>query len=247
MHTTDQASAHTKARIAGALWLAVIITGTVAVFLTQPLYVPNDPAATAARLLAAESQFRFGLVANLVAGTCYIGVTVILCDLLRPVSRTLALLTGFFGITGSAVGFAVSVVQLVPLLLLKASYPTGFTPDQLRSFAFVSLVANTQGLVLGMVFFGCQCVTVGYLIARSTFLPRVLGVLLAVGGSTYVIGSLATFLSPGAGARLFPVVMAAAFVGEGSFSLWLLAKGVNLRNWEAQSGRVVPHEKLVTA
>ena len=246
MTMLHEASAHAKARIAGGLWWAVIIAGSYGAFATGGLYVPNDPAATAARILGAESQVRLAFVANVVSWACYIGVTVIMRDVLNPVGRTLASLSAFFGITGIAAGMAISIAQLVPLLLLKATYPTGFTPDQLRSLAFTALGVNRLGFLLSLVFFGLQVVTLGYLIARSTFLPRILGVLLALGGSSYVIGAFMTFVSPAAGARLSPIVLAAAFVGEGSLGLWLLLKGVNVRNWEEQSARS-PSTRRVTA
>ena len=85
-----------------------------------------------------------------------------------------------------------------------------------------------------MVFFGLQCLLMGSLIARSTFLPWILGVLLAIGGSSYVIVSFASFLAPALAASLFPFILPTALVGEGSLCLWLLVKGVNLPRWQEQ-------------
>lgn len=240
-------TARTKARIAGGLWLIVVAAGGFAQFVTQSLYVSMNPAATAVKLIASESQFRTAFVASFVAGVCYVGVTLILYELLKPVSRTLALLAGVLGITGSAVGFAVSVVQLGALVLLKADYFTAFTLDQRQSLAFASLLMNRQGFPVAMVLFGLQCLTVGYLVVRSTFLPRLLGVLLAIGGSGYVIGSFVSFVSPEAGTRLFPIMFRPGFIGELLLCLWLLAKGVNLRNWEEYSSHAVAKERLFTA
>lgn len=76
---------------------------------------------------------------------------------------------------------------------------------------------------------------VGILIVRSTFLPRVLGGLLAVEGSGYIISSLATFLAPAVGARLMPFIIPLALLGEGSLTVWLLAKGVNEQRWREQA------------
>lgn len=239
MEMSDNASAHTQARIAGGLWLAVIITGVFATLLTRAVYVPDNPLSTAARLLASESEFRLAFVLSIISFACYVGVTVILCVLMNPVSRTLALLTGVLGVTGTTVGMATSLSQLVPLLLLKGSYLTTFTSDQLRSLALTSFLFNAQGILVSWVFFGLQMVTVGYLIARSNFLPRVLGVLLAFGGSIYVIGSFVTLVWPNLGGRLFPILGGAAFIGEGSLAVWLLVKGVNLGKWEEYSARAI--------
>ena len=91
------------------------------------------------------------------------------------------------------------------------------------------------GFKVSMVYFGLQCATVGYLIARSGFIPRVIGVLLAIGGSFYVLSSLAAFLSPPIGALLAPIVIPAAFTGEGATTLWLLFKGVDVEKWKQRA------------
>jgi len=88
---------------------------------------------------------------------------------------------------------------------------------------------------IGMVFFGIQCILIGYLVARSTFLPRILGVLLAIGGTSYVIASFANFLLP-AGASLVLFIMPVALIGEGSLTVWLLVKGVNEQRWYEHAG-----------
>ena len=86
-----------------------------------------------------------------------------------------------------------------------------------------------------MVFFGVQCISIGYLVARSTFLPRVLGILLGIGGTCYVIASFATFLIPSFGPHLVPFVFPVALIGEGSLTLWLLVKSVNIQQWKDQA------------
>jgi hypothetical protein len=86
-----------------------------------------------------------------------------------------------------------------------------------------------------MVFFGIQCISIGYLVARSTFLPRILGVLLAIGGTCYVIVSFANFLAPSFGSHLVPFMMPIALIGEGLLGGWLLIKGVNVQRWNQQA------------
>ena len=101
--------------------------------------------------------------------------------------------------------------------------------------ALMSLRLSFQGFLISMVFFGFQCFLVGCLIVRSTFLPRILGVLLAIGGSSYIISSFATFLAPAFGARLSPFIVPLALLGEGSLTLWLLVMGVNEQRWKEQT------------
>jgi hypothetical protein len=247
MKRNAKASARVKARIAGGLWLIVMATGGFAAFVSSTLIV-RDPATTATNIVGSERLFRLGFAANLAATVCYIGVTVILYDLLKAMSRTVSLLAAFLGLAGSAAGAASSLALLVPLILLgKAQYLSGFTHDQLKSLAFASLSLNEQGFNVSMLFFGFQCVAVGYLIVRSTFLPRVLGALLAIGGSTYVISSFANFVAPAWGSRLSPFIIPAAVLGEGSLCLWLLVMGVNLKNWEEQSSSALPDKELPMA
>src|SRR5260370_11555141 len=247
MKRNAKASARVKARIVGALWLIVMATGGYAAFVSSTP-IASDPATTATNIVGSERLYRLGFAANLAAAVCYIGVTVILYDLLKAVSRTLSLLAAFLGLAGSAAGAVSSLVLLVPLIVLgKAQYLSAFTADQLQALAFASLRLNEQGFNVRMLFFGFQCVAVGYLIVRSTFLPRLLGALLAIGGTSYVISSFANFVAPPLGSRLSPFIIPAAVVGEGSLCLWLLVMGVNLRNWEEQSSPALPDKELLTA
>src|SRR5262249_17857263 len=189
-----------KARVAGALWWLCIISGMAGFVVGAPLIVANDATATAVNILAKESLFRFGFAADLVSGLSYVGVTAFIYYLLKPVSRSLSLVGAFFGLAGVAIGGASWVIHLTPLLFLHADpYLTGFRTSQLQAMSLAALKLQAQVFPIGMVFFGIQCMSIGYLVARSTFLPRILGVLLAIGGTCYVIVSFASFLAPSLG------------------------------------------------
>lgn len=214
-------------RIAGILWLIVIVLGGWAFFVPFTLIVRGDAAATATGLLASEQSYRLAFVANVIAGACYVGVTVILYELLKPVNRILSMLAAFFGMTGMAGVAAGAVMYFAPLALLgPTQYATAFTPAQLQAAAYMALRMQADVANTGMVFFGLQCLTVGYLIVRSTLVPRILGVLLALGGLSYVTASFTTFLSPEFGALLSPFILPAGLLGEGSLTVWLIVKGV---------------------
>jgi len=232
-----EVSPRAQARAAGGLWWLCIVAGIVGFVAGAPLIVTNDAAATAANILANESLFRLGFAANLISGLSYVGVTVFMYYVLKPVSRTLSLLAAFFGLAGVAIGGVAWVSNLVPLSLLHGDqYLSAFTKSQLQAMALVALKVQTHVFFIGMVFFGIQCILMGCLVARSTFLPRILGVLLAIGGTSYVIASFANFLLPLFGARLIPFIMPVALIGEGSLTLWLLMKGVNEQRWYEQAG-----------
>src|SRR6266513_182876 len=225
-----------QARMAGGLWWLCIVSGIVGFVAGAPLIVANDATARAAIILAKESLFRFGFVADLISGLSYVGVTVFIYYVLKPVSRSLALLGAFFGLAGVAIGGASWVIHLAPLLLLHGDqYLTAFTTSQLQAMSLAALKLQMQVFPIGMVFFGIQCISIGYLVARSTFLPRILGVLLAIGVTCYVFASFANFLTSSFGSRLVPFIMPVALIGEGSLGLWLLVKGVNVQRWNEQA------------
>jgi len=234
--SNTQLSPRAKARAAGALWWICIISGMVGFAAGAPLVVANDATATATNILAKESLFRFGFVADLISGLSYVGVTAFIYYLLRPVSRSLSLLGALFGLAGVAIGGASWVIHLTPLLLLHGDqYLTVFTTSQLQALSLAALKLQAQVFPIGMVFFGIQCISIGYLVARSTFLPRILGVLLAIGGTCYVIVSFANFLAPSFGPRLVPFLMPIALIGEGALGGWLLIKGVDVQSWNEQA------------
>src|SRR5438874_12958340 len=225
-----------QARMAGGLWWLCIISGMVGFVIGAPLIVANDAAATAANILAKESSFRLGFAADLISGLSYMGVTIFIYCVLKPVSRSLSLLGAFFGLAGVAIGGASWVIHFAPLLLLHGDqYLTAFTTSQLQAMSLAALKLQLQVFPIGMVFFGIQCISIGYLVAQSRFLPRILGVILAIGGACYVIASFANFLAPSFGPHLVPFMMPVALIAEGSLGLWLVVKGVNVQRWNEQA------------
>lgn len=237
MDQIAKASPRLKARIAGGLYLIVIGAGLYAEFFVRSkLIVRGDAAATAGAIHASELLFRSSIAADLVGVAGYIGVTAILYRLLEPVSRTVSLLAAFFSLVGCAILAAILVNLVAPLILLGgAPYLAAFRPDQLQALALTSLRLHGQGYNIAMIFFGFYCLTLGYLIFRSTFLPRILGVLLAIAGLSDLTDSFATVVWPAFESHLGLYIMLPALVGEASLCLWLLAIGVNAPRWEARA------------
>lgn len=236
MNRNAPASPVTLARITGILWLVVIVTGVTALVVRSTLIVRGDAAATAKSILASESLFRFALVSDVISFACYIGLTVILYHLLKPVSRSISLVAAAFGVAGSVVGTVILAALLAPLVLLGgAPYLRVLEPDQLEALALTSIRLHGVAYDLTFVLFGTQCILAGYLIARSTYFPRILGVLLATGGLSYVISAFASLLSPDFGNQLSPYIVPAGLIGEGSLCVWLILKGLNLGRWEKQA------------
>jgi hypothetical protein len=202
-------------------------------FVGGKLVVSGDAAATATNLVAHESLFRAGTAASLVATAFYIAATLLVYELLKPVNKTVSLLAAFFSLVGCAVGALSCLFDLAPFVLLKGGqYLSVFTVEQLQALALmflkVRVVANDN---IGLVFFGPHCLFVGYLILRSTFLPRPIGALMVLAGLGWL-----TFLSPPLAKSLSPYIMMPGALGEISLTLWLIVKGVNVPRWKEQAG-----------
>ena len=221
-------SPETTARLAGALWLIVIAVSIASLFAAPSVNTNGSAAETAASILAAETPYRLAFALLFVGSLCYLGVTALLYELLRPVSRSVALFGALAGLAGLTIGAASAVNELGALDLLKqASTAAPATANQLQAIAQFALRDGPEFKV-GMVYFGLQIASIGYLILRSTLVPRIIGGVLVAGGLSYMISSFATFVAPAVGARLSPLVIPIAILGEGSLTLWLVFKGVNV-------------------
>jgi hypothetical protein len=235
---TTEASLRFKARMAGVLYLLIIVGALFAPFAVSPSGMMRGQAAlpTPAQILASKPLYVFGGAAQLVVGACDIGVALIFYELLKPVSRGLALLAAFFRLVFVAIANANVLNHFAPLLLLSGGeYLGAFKPDQLQALALVFIRLRTIGLDIALVFFGFHCVVLGYIIFRSTFFPRILGLLLAIGGVGYSASILANFIPPAIGAHLFPYIMLPAGIAEILLALWLLVIGVNVQRWKEQA------------
>ncbi len=219
------------ARLAGVLYLLSIVAGIAAVMLEGRLIVASDPAATAGNILSHENLLRLSSVLNLMGTALYVAITALFYRLFKPVNRTASLIAAFLSLVGCAMGAVSCAVELAPLnLLAGAPYAQLFSPEQLQGLSFMLLKMSGIAYATGMVFFGFYCLLIGYLIFRSTFLPRIVGILMAIAG----IGWL-TFLWPPLAHRVSSFTMFTGLPGEGGLTLWLLIKGVNVKRWQEQA------------
>jgi hypothetical protein len=139
------------------------------------------------------------------------------------------------------VGALSCVFDLVPFILLKsAPYLTAaFTVDQLQALALMFLNVRAQANDIALVLFGLHCLGVGYLIFRSTFMPRIIGALMLMAGICWL-----TFLVPAVAKSLAPFNMMPGALGEVSLALWLLIKGVNVLRWQEQAANNIQQESI---
>ena len=233
---TFRVSPQYYARTCGVLYLYIIVAGIFAEFVRSKLVVATDAGATAGNILANESLFRFGFVGELLHLTFDVAVAVILYALLRPVDRNIALLAAFMRFACIIILAVASVSHFVALrVVAEADYLRAFSAGQLHAVALLALTLHGDAYNISLLFFGFACLSLGYLIFRSGFLPRTIGALMAIAGVCYLVNSLSQFLAPAFGATLFPALFVPIFVAELSLALWLIVKGVDVAKWEERA------------
>jgi len=219
--------------MAGVCQLMEAVTAAFGqVIIPGKLVVAGNAAATAANILGHERLFWLGFVLSVIGVAFHLAWALLMYVLLKPVNRNLSLLAAFFVLVSCAMQALTSLLYLAPLLILQGgSSFSAFTAEQLQALALMFLKLNEYAFNIDLVFFGLWCVLAGYLIFRSTFLPRTLGVLLAIDGLGFV-----TYLYPPLAYHLFiPYLAAASALGEIPLELWLIVIGVNAQRWKEQA------------
>lgn len=220
------------ARFAGLLSLLVVAAGVFAQgYVSQRLVVPGDAATTAANFLANKTLIRAAYAIYLIEMACDMATAVLFYVLLRPVSRPVALVGTVLSLAGGVFKTFARVFFILPLFVLGGTKSlTAFQPEQLQSLAALLLRVNDQGASMAMVFFGLATVLRGWLVLRSGFLPRALGVLSMVSGLGWL-----TFLYAPLANRAFPFVLGIALLGVAAYAFWLLVFGVDERRWRERA------------
>lgn len=220
------------ARIAGLLYLIVIATGLFAeVFVRQALKVSGDALSTANNIQSSEMLFRWGFVADIINFVCGLPCVLIIYFLFKQINKFLLQLALIFVVIQTAI-IAVNLLnQISPLLILSNNaYLNTFQPNQLATLSQLSLNIQGVGYAIGLVFFGFYCLLVGYVIFKSKMVPKFLGIFYIISGVGYLINSFTMLLSKGFANPIFTYVAIPIFIGELSFCMWLLIKGVDNSN-----------------
>jgi len=220
---------HPNARMIGVVFLLYFLAAAVGGFLTKGIVVPGDAAATANSILAHEALYRSGFAVGLIANVIYIAVTALFYRLFGPVSWGLSAVAAFCSLVGCALQIFGGLLQVAPFLILRDRQMSNvFTVEQLQAAALLGLKLYNQVFHISFVLFGFFMLVLGYLIFKSTWLPRILGALWMSAG----VGAL-TFVWPPLATALWPyVVLPLDGLAEISLMLWLVVKGVNVSRWQ---------------
>jgi len=234
----EMTSIQKTARLAGVLYLLIAVLAPFSIlYIPSTLIVPGDAATTASNILASDGLFRLGIVVDSVVILLEIALIAVLYVLLRPVNKMLALVVTFARLAMTIV-MAVNVFNSLGVLLLSsnAEYLTVFEPGQLHALVLLFLNLHDSGVYIWQVIFSFHFLVLGYLVFKSGYFPRILGILLMVACLGYLVDSFGIlFPSSGALSIVSSVLLAAGVIGELSFTLWLLIKGVNVEQWEIRA------------
>jgi Domain of unknown function (DUF4386) len=232
MNRNEEASPRFMARMTGVFYLLTMLAGIFSQFFVSGRLIDfSDAAATANNILTHKSLFEWSFTVYMIEMACQVAVTALFYELLKPVSGSVSLLAAFLGLVGCVIKTMSRLFYLAPLFVLgSAHYLSVFSLQQRQALALLFLTVNDHGAAIALAFFGFYELLTGYLIFKSTFLPRILGVLSECAGLGWL-----TFLSPTLGYRLFPYLAAFAFLGVVALVLWLLVFGVNEERWKERA------------
>ena len=221
------------ARLAGIGYLVIIVAGIFAEFVIRSgLIVPGEATATASNISASATLFPIGIASDLVMLTFDAIVALALYALLKPVHQSIALTATIFRLLHTAVtGVNLLNLVIVALLASGAGYLAVFEAEQLGALVLTFIEAHGIGYAIGLIFFAVHVALLGYLVVKSGFIPRLLGILLLVASAGYIVDGFANVLLVNYADYeliLGLFVFVPAVIAELSFALWLLLKGAKL-------------------
>lgn len=230
MGLVGDSSPRFRARMAGIFCMLMFLSGAVATVARRGIIVSGDAVATATNIMAHQSSYVLAFASELLVVATYVVVVALFYRMFKPVNRSVSLIAAGCGLTGCAIQASAAVFLLAPLTVLGgAKYLDVFNVQQIQALAYMFLRLYNQAYGIAIVFFGFFCALTGYLTFKSTFLPRILGVLIAFAGLSWL-----TFLAPPFATKYFAYIFPTA-IGEGLLYLWLLVKGVDAERWNQQA------------
>jgi hypothetical protein len=229
---SERFSPRALARIYGGIGLFGIAAGFFDIgYVHSRLVVSGDAAATVHQLLAYQGMFRTGIALHLSMVLLNLIGEVIAFYLFRRVNPLIATMALCGGVAAAAVESLDMLGSLVPLQIAATHALGAFSAAQRQALSYLSLGMQETGLLISFMFWGLDEILLGYLIFRSGFLPRILGVLLGISGLLYLCDPLLTFGAPALAARIYPAGLALCVPGEFLSALWMATVGLNVDKW----------------
>ena len=226
-----------NARLAGVLYLIITIAAIVAhMYVPSTLIVPGDATATVDNISNSEMLFRFGGIGSeLIVLLSEVILAVLLYVLLKPVNKTLSLVATVSRLIMTTIhGFNLINYFFVLIIVGGAGFLSGFDAGQLNSLAMLFLEAHSFGFTIGIAFLVIHVFVLGYLIYKSGYFPKIIGVLFIIAGLGYLFDSFSLLLIPSYTTTPIYIAIPIA-IAELVFPVWLLIKGVNKEGWKTQT------------
>lgn len=216
------------ARIAGVLYVIITVAAIIAhMYVPEQLIVAGDAATTASNITSNEGLFRMAIGSEFVVLLSEVVLSIILYVLLKPVNRMVSLIAAVSRLVMTTIhGLNLLNYFFVLVLLGGADYLSVFNTEQINSFVMLFLDAHAYGFAIGIAFLIIHVFALGYLIFKSGYVPRVLGVLFILAGFGYLVDSVGILLLPAYETTPALAAMVIA-IAELAFPIWLLVKGVN--------------------
>ena len=230
MTTKEKINPNKTARVAGCLYLMLFPLGIFGIiYIPSSLIVLGDAATTASNIMANELLYRLSIVTALTLQIVYIFLALALYKLLNPVDKNNAVLMVILVLVAAPIAMLNELNHVAVLLVLSGSdLLTTFSLDQVQASVPLFLNLHEHGVFIAQIFWGLWLFPMGYLIFKSNFLPKALGILMIIGGFGYLVDSFVYFIFPD-----FDVTVSEfTFLGELLLPLWLMFKGVNHEQWE---------------
>ena len=233
MNKAIAASPQLYARIGGLIYLVTIVFGAFAEgYVMNTLVAPGDAAATAHNIMASPGLWNVAVAGDLIVPVIAVAGVWISYVLLSPVSKILILLDVFFTLVSLAVEAVSKLFLLLVLPILSTtSDPRAFEPRQLEILAHLALKSHDFVFNIALIFFGCGCLVEGYLLFKSGYFPKFIGILMQLAGLCYLASCFAALFAPALADLMTPAILLPPLVGESAYCLWLLIKGVDIGKW----------------
>jgi hypothetical protein len=229
---TSEISPRTMARLTGIFYLITIVGGVIAQgVIADNLIDFRNAGETAANILASETQYRAAFTIFLIEMTAQIVTSVLFYYLLKPVSRSGAMVATVIGLSASVIKTVARALFLAPLWVLHhPNALAGFNIEQVNALSLILLRVNDETAAVAVALFGPSTLLTGWLIMKSTFLPKWIGILSVIGGILWT-----SFYWPSFGRSLFMVSAVFALLSVLATIGWLVFKGVDEEKWRAQA------------
>ncbi|MEJ7681839.1 MAG: DUF4386 domain-containing protein [Segetibacter sp.] len=221
------------ARLAGLLYLIVVVTGIINLaYVPSKLIVWDNSSTTLKNIVANETLFRFGILSGLICYTAFLLLPLVLYKLLKPINKTHALLMVIFAVVSVPISFINMGNKFSVLTLIsKAENLKVIEADKLQEQVLFYLHSYSNGNQIASIFWGLWLLPFGYLVFKSGFLPKILGILLMFGCFGYLIDFIGDFIFSNYGKTIISTfITKPGSIGEIGICLWLLIIGTKDSN-----------------